>query len=192
MSITKDSIITLPNPHLRQRSKKVGLITPAIRQLANEMIAATLDWEDSRQHELGVALAAVQVDQLLRLIVVRSDFDNKDDKTFQVFINPEITKYEGSQVEDLEGCLSVPDIYGRVLRYERIRLKATSLDGKALRLSLDGFLARIVQHEIDHTNGTVFIDHIKNSKTAFFKLNKDGELKSLDYETDIRKNSILW
>jgi len=188
----KESIITLPNLHLRERSKKVGLITPEVKQLAADMISATVDWEESRAHELGVALAAIQIDQALRLIVVRNDFDNKDDKSFQVFINPEITKYEGNQVEDLEGCLSVPDIYGRVIRYEKIRLKAISLDGKVIRLSLDGFLARILQHEIDHTNGIVFIDHIKDNESAFFRLNQDGELESLDYEKDIRDNSILW
>ena|ERR1035438_3513499 len=192
MSMTKQSIITLPNQHLRERSKKIGIITPEIHELAANMISATLDWENSREHELGVALAAIQVDQSLRLVVVRSDFDNKDDHSFQVFVNPEITKYEGKQIEDLEGCLSVPDIYGKVLRYEKIRLKATSLEGKLLRLNLDGFIARILQHEIDHTNGLVFIDHIKDNISAFFKLNEDGELESLDYEKDIRENSILW
>lgn len=190
--MTKDSIITLPNQHLRERSKKIGIITPDIRELADNMIAATLDWEDSREHELGVALAAIQVDKLLRLVVVRNDFDNKDDQSFQVFVNPEITKYEGEQIEDLEGCLSVPDIYGKVLRYEKIRLKALTLEGKQIRISLDGFIARILQHEIDHTNGIVFIDHIKDSQEAFFKLNKSGELESLDYEKNIRENSILW
>jgi peptide deformylase len=190
--MTKNSIITLPNPHLRERSKKIGLITPEIRELADNMIAATLDWEDSREHELGVALAGVQIDELLRIVVVRNDFDNKDDKSFQVFVNPEITKYEGKLIEDLEGCLSVPDIYGRVPRYEKIRLRATTLEGTPIRLSLEGFLARILQHEIDHTNGLVFIDHIKENKNSFFRLNEDGELESLDYEKDIRKNSILW
>jgi len=192
MSMTKDSIITLPNKLLRERSKKIGIITPEIRELAANMISATLDWEDSREHELGVALAAVQVASGLRLIVVRNDFDNKDDHSFQVFINPEITKFEGKIIDDLEGCLSVPDIYGKVPRYEKIRLKATSLEGKLVRLNLEGFIARILQHEIDHTNGLVFIDHIKDNEKAFFRLNADGELESLDYDKDIRENSILW
>lgn len=190
--MTKDDIITLPNRHLRQRSKKVGLITEDIHSLVQDMVSATLDWEDSRQHELGVALAAIQIDEPLRIIIVRNNFDNKDDLSFKVFINPVITKYEGEVSEDLEGCLSVPDIYGRVKRYEKIRLKARSLDGKEIRLGLEGFPARIVQHEFDHTNGVVFIDHIKNSKKAFFKLDPNGELIELDYEKDVRTNSILW
>jgi peptide deformylase len=192
MSMNKDSIIKLPNPHLRQRSRKVGLITPAVIQLAENMIAATIDWEESRQHELGVALAAIQVDELIRVIAVRNDFDNKDDKSFQILINPEITKYEGEQIEDLEGCLSVPDIYGKVMRYEKIRLKAISIDGKSIRLNIDGFIARILQHEVDHTNGKLFVDYIKDNENAFFRLNNEGELEKLDYEKDIRNNSILW
>ncbi|MEK7603020.1 MAG: peptide deformylase, partial [Patescibacteria group bacterium] len=67
----KNSIITLPNSHLRQRSRKVGLINSTIKDLAENMQTALLDWESNREHELGVALAAVQVDQMLRLVVVR-------------------------------------------------------------------------------------------------------------------------
>ena len=190
--MTKDDIITLPNPDLRQRSKKVGIITEDIQKLADDMIAATLDWEDSREHELGVALAAIQVDAALRVIVIRNNFDDKDDRCFQVFINPVITKYEGETVEDLEGCLSVPDIYGKVKRHEKIRLRATSMAGKEIRVSVEGFVSRIIQHEVDHTNGVMFVDHIKNNKKAFYRLETNGELVSLDYDKDIKNNSILW
>jgi peptide deformylase len=190
--MTKDDIITLPNPHLRQRSQKVGLITKDVRQLAADMIAATVDWENSREHELGVALAAVQVDKMLRMVIVRNNFDDKKDLSFRVFINPVITKYEGEEVEDLEGCLSIPDIYGKVKRHQKIRLKALNLEGKEIRVNLEGFLSRIIQHEVDHTNGKIFVDHIKNSKKAFYKLNTSGELVELDYEKDVKNNSILW
>src|SRR5689334_4480621 len=100
MVMQKDDIIVLPNPHLRTRSKKVGFISDEIKQLVGDMQLATLDWEDSREHEVGVALAAIQVDRPYRIVVVRNDFDNKDDRTFAVFINPIITKYEGKLVED--------------------------------------------------------------------------------------------
>ena len=190
--MTKDDIITLPNNHLRQRSKKVGVITDAIRKLVSDMEAATLDWEDSRAHEVGVALAAVQIDSLLRAVVVRHNFDDKKDRTFQVFINPEITKYEGNLVEDYEGCLSVKDIYGKVKRYDKIRLKALDIEGKPIRLTAEGFLARVFQHEIDHTNGIVFIDHIKEEPESFFRLDKEGHLEPLNYETDVLNNADLW
>lgn len=188
----KENIITLPNGHLRQRSKKVGLVSKEIEKLITDMESATLDWEDSRAHEVGVALAAVQIDVMLRVVVVRNNFDDKKDRTFQVFINPEITKYEGKLIEDYEGCLSVKDIYGKVKRYDKVRIKALDENGKQIRLTAEGFLARVFQHEIDHTNGIVFIDHIKDDPSAFFHLDPEGHLEPLDYETDIADNSELW
>lgn len=190
--MTKDDIITLPHPHLRQRSKKVGVITPEVLKLIQEMTDATLDWEDSRDHEVSVALAAIQVDKPVRVVIIRNDFDNKKDRRFHALINPEITKYEGKLVEDYEGCLSIQDIYGKVPRYERVRIKAIGLDGKEVRLKANGFLARVFQHEIDHCNGIVFIDHIKDSPEAFYKLEEDGELRPLDYESNVRTSPILW
>ena len=190
--MNKDNIITLPNPHLRKRSQKVGVISEDILRLIEDMKAATLDWEDSREHEVGVALAAVQVDKLLRIVVIRNNFDNKKDRTFQVFINPEVTKFEGTLIEDYEGCLSIKDIYGKVPRYEKVRVKAIGENGQQVRVTAEGFLARVFQHEIDHTNGKVFIDHIKEKSGAFFRLDGDGHLVELDYEKDIRNNSLLW
>jgi peptide deformylase len=188
----KEDIITLPNVHLRTRSKKVGLVTPEIQNLITQMQAATLDWEDNRSHEVGVALAAIQVDQPLRVVIIRNDFDKKKDRTFSVFINPVITKYEGALREDYEGCLSVPDIYGKVPRYTKVRVRALDGNGREVRLTAEGFLARVFQHEIDHTNGVVFVDHIKDNTNAFYRLKEDGSLEQLDYEKDIRTNSILW
>lgn len=188
----KSDIIALPNPHLRQRSQKVGIITEEIKKIVAGMQAATLDWEASREHEVGVALAGVQVDKLLRIVVIRNNFDNKDDQSFSVFINPVITKYEGSIEEDFEGCLSVKSIYGKIPRYTKVRVKALDLDGREVRVTAEGFLARIFQHEIDHTNGVVFIDKIKDSPQAFYELTDEGSLQQLDYEKDIRTNNILW
>lgn len=190
--MTRKDIILLPNKHLRQRSQKVGVISDQVKKLIQDMQDATIDWEQSREHEVGVALAAIQVDKLLRIVVIRNDFDNKDDHSFAVFINPVITKYEGDIEEDYEGCLSVPDVYGHVPRYTKIRVKALGLDGKEFRITAEGFLARVFQHEIDHTNGILFIDHIKDDSTAFFRLKEDGHLEALNYEKQIKKSSILW
>lgn len=190
--MNKNDIIALPNTHLRERSKKVGIITDAIKKLIENMKAATLDWEASREHEVGVALAAIQVDQLLRIVVIRNNFDNKDDKTFAVFINPEITKYEGKIEQDFEGCLSIKDVYGKVPRHTRVRVRAQDENGHYFRVTVEGFLARVMQHEIDHTNGIVFIDRIKNDPDAFFKLLSDGHLEKVDYEKDVKNSRILW
>lgn len=192
MIMKKENIITLPNTHLRQRSKKVGMITEETLKLITAMEQATLDWEDSRDHEVGVALAAVQIDTHLRVVVVRSDFDDKKNRDFEVFINPEITKYEGKPEVDYEGCLSIKDVYGRIARYPKVRVKALSIDGHEIRVTAEGFLARVFQHEIDHTNGIVFIDHIKEDPEAFYKLDHNGNLIPLDYDTDIKHNQELW
>ncbi len=157
------------------------------------MREATLDWEASRAHEVGVALAAVQINRLYRIVVIRNDYNDKDNREFTVFINPEIAKLEGQQVDDFEGCLSVRDgIYGKVPRYEKVRVKALDENGKPFRVTAEGFLARIFQHEIDHTNGIVFVDHIRDDPEAFFRLDEDGKLEKLDYEQDIKSNSLLW
>jgi peptide deformylase len=190
--MTKDDIITLPNPHLRQKSAKVGVITDEIKKVVQDMEAATIDWEASRAHEVGVALAAIQIDSLLKIVVVRNNYDNKDDHTFTVFINPEITKLDGEIIEDYEGCLSVKDVYGKVPRHNKVKVKAIDLQGREFRATAEGFLARIFQHEIDHTNGIVFVDHIKDDPAAFFHLKEDGGLEELDYDKDIKDNKALW
>lgn len=188
----KDKIISLPNPSLRQRSTKVGFVAEDTKKLIENMKLATLDWEDSRNHELGVALAAVQIDVLKRVVIIREDFEDKKNRNFVVFINPEITKLEGDIVEDYEGCLSIKDIYGKVPRYNKVRVKAIDENGHEFRVKAEGFLARIFQHEVDHTNGTVFIDHIKDDPDAFFKLAEDGQLEKLNYDEEIANNKSLF
>jgi peptide deformylase len=190
--MTKDDIIALPNDHLRRKSERVGIISPEILSVIEEMEAATIDWDMSREHEVGVALAAVQIDRLYKIVVVRNNYDDKDDHGFTVFINPEITKREGSIIEDYEGCLSVKDVYGKVKRHDKIKVKALDSNGKEFRVTAQGFLARIFQHEIDHTNGIVFIDHICDDPDAFFHLQDDGKLVPLDYATKIKDNPLLW
>ena len=190
--MTKDDIITLPNPHLREKSAKVHVISDETRQLIADMTAAALDWEDSRPHEISAALAAVQIDRLERVVIVRSDFDDKSQREFTALINPEIVKYEGTLLPDFEGCLSVSHVYGKVPRYSRVRVKALNIDGDEIRLKADGFLARVLQHEIDHTNGTVFIDHIRDDERAFYRLDSAGELQPLDYDEHIKDSHDLW
>ena len=188
----KEDIITLPNPHLREKSAKIREINDDVLKVVADMTDAALDWEASRPHEISAALAAVQVDLMDKIVIVRSDFDNKESNEFTTLINPEIVKYEGKLVEDFEGCLSVKDIYGHVPRYSKIRVRATNIEGEEVRFKADGFLARVIQHEIDHTNGIVFIDHIKDDPKAFYTLDEKGELVSLDYDTHIKDNHILW
>ena len=180
---TRDDIITLPNPHLRERSKRVTDINDEVLQLIDDMLAATLDWEDSRPHEVAVALAAVQIDKLWRVVIVRENFDDKQNRNFTILINPEIVKYEGEIVTEQEGCLSVKDVYGLVPRHSKVRVKAIDITGHEVRFkSPNPFLARVIQHEIDHCNGICFIDHIADQKDAFSILTSSGDLKPIKYE----------
>ena len=188
----KENIITLPNPHLRQKSQRVFVVDDSTRQLIQDMTSASIDWEQSRPHEISAALAAVQIDRLDRVVIVRNNFDDKADNRFTALINPEIVKYEGELLEDYEGCLSVSDIYGKVPRHNKVRVKALDAEGNEIRFKAEGFLARVIQHEIDHTNGSVFIDHIKEQADAFYRLDKDGELHPLAYEENIKNNDKLW
>ena len=176
--MTAKDIITIPHPMLRQKSQRVGHIDASIQELAEGMIAATLEWEAEREHEFGAALAAVQVAQPYRVVVVRHDFENKDNKEFGVFINPEIVKYEGTPVEELEGCLSVKDIYGAVKRYPKVKVKALNLIGQPVRVTATDFLARVFQHEIDHTNGIVFVDRVEDPR-KLYRLEDDGKFSPL-------------
>lgn len=188
---TSKNIITLPNPSLHKKSARVHVITDETLQLIDDMIAATLDWESSRPHELAVALAAVQIDRHERVVIIREDFDDRENKNFVVLINPEITKYEGKMITDTEGCLSVRDVYGKVARYEKVRVKAIGVDGREIRIkSPNAFIARILQHEVDHCDGKCFVDHIADQQDAFLILNSKGDLKPLAY-SKVQKLGIL-
>ena len=181
--MTAQDIITIPHPMLRERSKRINHIDASAQALAKDMITATLDWESTREHEIGAALAAVQIAQPYRMVVIRNNFENRADKSFSILINPEIVKAEGTQEEDLEGCLSVKDIYGAVKRYHKVKVKAQDLSGKPVRLTATGFLARVLQHEIDHTNGIVFVDRIDDPR-QLYRLEANGHFTPLAAEAN--------
>ncbi|MCL2280605.1 peptide deformylase [Candidatus Saccharibacteria bacterium] len=188
---TRKNIIALPDTRLREKSVKVRVITDETLQLVDNMLSAALDWEKSRPHEMAVALAAVQIGALERVIIIREDFDDKSNQNYVVLINPEIIKREGEIVTDNEGCLSVKDIYGQVPRHSKIRLRAIDITGREVRIkSPNPFIARILQHEVDHTNGICFVDHIADQKDAFFILTDEGDLEPYPYDK-IVKSGIL-
>ncbi|MFC2447959.1 MAG: peptide deformylase [Candidatus Nanoperiomorbus sp.] len=190
-SFTHKNIITLPNDHLRQRSRRITQIDADTHQIISDMIAATLDWETHRPNEVAVALAAVQIDKPVRIVIIRADFDNKENKNFQVLINPEITKYEGEIITDYEGCLSVKDVYGKVPRYSKVRGRAIDINGNRIKIkSTDPFLSRVLQHEVDHTNGICFVDHIAHDQDAFSVLTKSGDLVACPYSKVINSGII--
>lgn len=186
------SIVTTPDPRLRQKSEKVHQIDDETKRIIDEMIASSLAWEEEHEFELSAAMAAPQLGYNKRIIVVREDMSNKDNATFVPLINPVVIKTEGKIIEDYEGCLSVPSIYGKVGRPYKARIKAVTENGEEVRLKATGFLARTLLHEIDHLDGVLFIDHIKDQTDAFYKLNNKGDLEPLDYDKYIKNNKDLF
>ena len=186
------NIVTTPDPRLRVKCKKVNHVDDEIREMVNNMIQNSLDWEKEHKFEISAALAAPQLGYDRRIIIVREDTENKENATFIPLLNPEVIKTEGKIVKDYEGCLSVPTIYGKVPRPAKARIKAVLEDGTEVRLKAQDFLARTLLHEIDHLNGILFIDHIKDQTDAFYKLDDKGDLVPLDYDKYIKDNKDLW
>lgn len=185
-------IITTPDPRLREKSAKVGVIDDEILEIISNMRKLSLDWEKDHPYELSAAMAAPQMGENKRIIIVRDDMEDKANATFTALINPEIIKAEGKVISDFEGCLSVPSIYGKVPRYSKVRVKAKLEDGTEVRVKATDELARILQHEIDHLDGVLFIDHIKDDPNAFYKMDDKGDLVPIDYEKEVRDNAKLW
>lgn len=177
---TRKDIITLPHASLRKKSKRIKSVDASVRSLIKNMIDAGLDWEDNRKYEVCVGLAAVQIDDLRRVVILRTE--DADERKFDVLINPRVIKTYGELELDFEGCLSVKDIYGLVPRYPKVKVQALDENGKEIRVIAEGFQARLLQHEVDHVEGIVFIDHISDNKEAFHKINDEGKIVKLEYK----------
>jgi peptide deformylase len=149
-------IITLPDPKLRLVSRKIERVDDSLRRLIDDMIET--------MHEApGVGLAAIQVAEPIRLLVV--DVAKKEEEPQpQTFINPEIVWSSEERATYEEGCLSIPEYYAEVERPASVRARALDRDGKLREVLAEGLLATVLQHEIDHLDGVLFIDHISKLK----------------------------
>ena len=159
-------ILKYPEKSLLQPSVKVETIDDEIKQLVKDM-------GETMFHDAGVGLAAPQIGINQRIIVYDSNAENpeKEDLEREVtaLINPEIIESHGSFISENEGCLSVPDYRADVKRYERVKVRALNLEGKKLEFDADGILSVIMQHEIDHLDGILFIDRISSLKRSMYK-----------------------
>ncbi len=156
-------ILTVDDPQqlqvLRSKSRKVQKVTPKLVALAERML-------ETMRNANGVGLAAPQVGVLQRLFVVELPEDeenNQPPETYVVF-NPEIVKGRGEQI-GYEGCLSIPGYIGEVARQEQISVKGLDEKGRPLRLKVEGYLARVFQHEIDHLDGILYTDRLTEPDT---------------------------
>ena len=190
--MNRQNIICLPHKSLRKKSSNVRASDKDIKKLVKDMEQAGFDWQKHHPHEHFVGLAGVQVNILKKIVIVRQDIHDKSNNNFVTYLNPKLIKGYGKIEYDYEGCLSVPNkIYGLVPRWSKIKFKATDLEGNEVRIKLDGFAARLMQHEIDHTNGVVFVDHIKDDDEAWYKINDKGKMEQMDYDK-IQKSDLLW
>ncbi|HKJ25982.1 MAG TPA: peptide deformylase [Myxococcota bacterium] len=154
-------VLQFPDPRLKEVSEPISEVTDAIREIAADMCDVMYD-------EPGIGLAAPQVGEAIRLIVVDTEWTEEDaERSPLVLLNPEIVEREG-KVTWTEGCLSVPDFTADVERAARVKLRATDLDGKPVEIDAEELQAVCFQHEIDHLDGVLFIDRISRLKRSLY------------------------
>jgi len=151
-------ILRYPDPRLHKRASPVTAVDDSIRQLVKDMA-------ETMYEAPGIGLAATQVDVHKRVVII----DVSEDKSaLRAFINPEIIEKSGEQTCE-EGCLSVPGIYEKVTRAERVKVRALDERGAPFELEADGLLAVCIQHEIDHLDGKVFVEYLSPLKLSRIK-----------------------
>ncbi|PLX49867.1 MAG: peptide deformylase [Desulfobulbaceae bacterium] len=160
-------ILKYPHPILRRKAAQVTDFDDNLRKLVADMAETMYDAP-------GVGLAAPQIGVSLQLLVM--DITGKDEEPeLIVLANPVLSEGEGAALEE-EGCLSVVDLTARVQRFTKIRVQAQDIDGTSLDFIADEWFARVIQHEVDHLNGILFIDHLSSLKRAMYKKKRKKQL----------------
>ena len=171
-------ILTIPgdNNLLRQKSKEVTAFDKSVTDLVSDLT----DTLSAQTDPPGLGLSAPQIGIFRRVFVAR--IRNK----IKGFINPKITKFSKKEISYLEGCFSVPNLYGHVLRPAEINLDWQNTAGKKQQTHFKALPARIIQHEIDHLNGTLFVDHVHTQNGKLFKVEKDkgGKEQFVEVQSD--------
>ncbi|MDL2314024.1 peptide deformylase [Desulfovibrio sp. OttesenSCG-928-C14] len=166
----KLEVLQYPDPRLKLKSEEIAEVTPEIRELAERMAEAMYEHD-------GIGLAAPQVGRQIRMIVV--DLSGPDERSaLNVYINPKVEPLEGELVESEEGCLSVADYRSQVKRPGRVRFTATDLDGNRIEKEAHELEAICLQHECDHLDGKLFIDHISRLKRGLYDSKVKKALKA--------------
>jgi peptide deformylase len=159
--MSKQEILTYPDKFLKEPAKPVENIDEMIQKLIEDMA-------ETMYAAPGVGLAAIQIGSDKRLFVY-DESPGESKHQYRVIINPKIIESEGLMVSENEGCLSVPDFRSDVKRAARVLVEGLDRNGAPLRVEAEGFLAVVMQHEIDHLNGTLFIDRISTLKRELYK-----------------------
>jgi len=156
---------------LRQRTRKVRSFGAELEALANDML-------ETMRESYGLGLAAPQVGLPMRMFVAEVPLDEEEPEETKayVFVNPKIIKASRQEVQREEGCLSIPGIYGQIWRADEVVVKAQDPHGKEFRLRARGLLARVIQHEVDHLDGILFVDRVAEEDGLYRYVEKDEEL----------------
>ena len=177
--MAKLDILHYPDPRLYTVAKPVQTVDARIRRLIDDM-------KETMYAAPGIGLAATQVNVHERLLVMDIS-ETRDD--FRVFINPEIISQTG-RAENEEGCLSVPGVYDKVTRAERVNVRALDRDGKPFELKAEGLLAVCIQHEMDHLLGKVFVDYLSPLKRNRIKSKLLKQAREHHFEATNRRSAI--
>ncbi len=175
-------IITAPDPRLKRIAKPVARVDDELRQLMDDML-------ETMYRAPGIGLAAPQVGVLKRLVVLDLSKEGEDRRPY-VLANPELTWVSGEDAAYEEGCLSLPDHYAEVVRPSSIELSYLDRDNERRKLSAEGLLATCIQHELDHLDGVLFVDHISALKRNMI-LRKLLKAKKSDKVTDADPAHVL-
>lgn len=176
------NILSYPDPRLRTIAAPVKQVDDKIKTLITDMIETMYDAE-------GIGLAASQVDEHLQLIVMDLS-ENKD--TPMVFINPKVTPLVEEKQPYEEGCLSVPEVYDKVERPNKVRIEALDENGDVIDKEAEGLLAVCIQHEMDHLNGVIFVDYLSNLKQnrARDKVKKVLKIREKNVEKQAQPSNV--
>ena len=176
-------IVKAPNPTLSQKAKNVAKIDKSILSFIDDMIIALKNSVDP----VGVGLAASQVDKAIKIFIAKPTEKSK----VYIFINPHILKTsekleaKKSKIKKLEGCLSLPNIWGEVIRFDSLLLKYQDETGENHKKKFSGFMATIIQHEMDHLNGILFTKRVLEQKGLLYKSEKDEKGEDIFEEIKI-------
>ena len=161
-------IVTYPNPILKKKSKPITAFDSELKQLVDDMAETMFAVP-------GSGLAAVQIGALLQVLLMNLS-KNENENEYLALINPEILEKQGVQ-SDKEGCLSVPDYFTNVKRAQKVKVQALDINGNEHKYEFEDWLARVVQHEVDHLNGILILDRISSLKRALYKKRRKKQLK---------------
>lgn len=176
-------VLQFPDPRLKRKCRPVGKVTDEIRELARDMIEIMYD-------EPGIGLAAPQVGEPIRLVVMDTDWtDEEGQKDPKILVNPEILEREGT-ITWTEGCLSVPDFQAEVERSEWVSVRYTDLDGNDVAENCEELRAVCFQHELDHLDGVLFIDRISRLKRSLYAKKRKKALRLEEEEGSAERGAV--